>query len=179
MVSEYGSLPFPICHQLLSGQLDQCARLSFPCSLYWIQSSQLIFLSAKLNTCMCVCVSCSDEFDYIALSNFCLFERLQYQLLLMLDKNLSTVRGWTFAKFFLKSKKMSSVGVLIERKSKYFCEKKEKKKNLSVRRKIFKVWRKGERKKNVSVEFRVFEKKWKKSFGERIKVFWRREKKLS
>ncbi len=43
-----------------------------------------------------------------------------------------------------------------------FCEKK----NLSVRRKIFKVWR-GE--KNVSVEFRVFGKK--EEFWEKIKVF--------
>jgi len=121
MVSEYGSLPFPICHQLLSGQLDQCARLSFPCSLYWIQSLQLIFLSTKLNTCVCVCVSCSDEFDYIALSNFGLFKELRYQLHSIFDKNLSTVRGWTFAKFFFEeSKKMSSVGVF------------ERKKNLSV-----------------------------------------------
>jgi hypothetical protein len=54
---------------------------------------------------VCVCVSCSDEFDYIALSNFCLFEKLQYQLLLMPDKDLSSVRGWTFAKFFLELKK--------------------------------------------------------------------------
>ncbi len=41
------------------------------------------------------------------------------------------------------------------------------KKNLSVRRKIFKVWR---GKKNVSVEFRVFGKKnrnWKKSSGKK------------
>ncbi len=54
--------------------------------------------------------------------------------------------------FFLKSKKMSSVGVLMKRKkSKCFV----RKKNLNVRRKIFKVWR---GKKNVSVEFRVFGK---------------------
>ncbi len=56
-----------------------------------------------------------------------------------------------------------------------FCE---KKKNLSVRRKIFKVWR-GE--KNVSVEFRVFGKKrkLKEKFEEkRIKVFWVRKKRI-
>ncbi len=49
-----------------------------------------------------------------------------------------------------------------------FCE---RKKNLSVRRKIFKVW-KGE--KNVSVGFRVFGKNgnWKKSSGKKIRVFW-------
>ncbi len=46
-----------------------------------------------------------------------------------------------------------------------FCE---KKKNLSVRRKIFKVCR-G---KNVSVEFRVFGKKMKEKYRERkVKVF--------
>jgi hypothetical protein len=42
---------------------------------------------------VCVCVSCSDEFDYIALSKFCLLEKLRYQLLSMLDKDLSIVRG--------------------------------------------------------------------------------------
>ncbi len=47
-----------------------------------------------------------------------------------------------------------------------FCEKK----NLSVRRKIFKVW-KG--KKNVSVEFRVFGKKNERKVPrKKIKVFW-------
>ncbi len=43
------------------------------------------------------------------------------------------------------------------------------KKNLSVRRKIFKVWR-GE--KNVSVEFRVFGKKRNVWGRKKIKVFW-------
>ena len=150
MVSEYGSLPFPICHQLLSGQLDQCARLSFPCSLSWIQSLQLIFLSTKLNTCVCICVSCSDEFDYIALSNFDWFKELRCQLHSIFDENLSIVRGWTFAKFFLKNqKKMSSVGVL-------------KKKNLSVRRKIFKVWR-GEKKCKCRISGVRKKKNWRKS----------------
>ena len=134
MVSEYGSLPFPICHQLLSGQLDQCARLSFPCSLYWIQSLQLIFLSTKLNTCVCVCVSCSDEFDYIALSNFGLFKEL-YQLHSIFDKNLSTVRGWTFAKFFLKNQKKCQVSVYRWKKNLSVLW---GKKNLSVRRKFSK-----------------------------------------
>jgi hypothetical protein len=36
---------------------------------------------------VCVCVSCSDEFDYIALSNFDLFKDLQYQLHSIFDKN--------------------------------------------------------------------------------------------
>ncbi len=39
-----------------------------------------------------------------------------------------------------------------------------RKKNLSVRRKIFKVWKGG---KNVSVEFRVFGKKMKEKFREK------------
>jgi len=42
---------------------------------------------------VCVCVSCSDEFDYIALSNFNVFKELRYQLHSIFDKNLSTVRG--------------------------------------------------------------------------------------
>jgi hypothetical protein len=42
---------------------------------------------------VCVCVSCSDEFDYIALSNFGLFNGLRYQLHSIFDKNLSIVRG--------------------------------------------------------------------------------------
>ena len=155
MVSEYGSLPFPICHQLLSGQLDQCARLSFPCSLYWIQSLQLIFLSTKLNTCVCVCVSCSDEFDYIALSNFDLFKELQYQLHSIFDKNLSTVRGWTFAKFFLKIKKNVKCRCIEEKKSKCFM----RKKNLSVRRKILKVWRRGEKEKKCKCRISGVRKK--------------------
>ncbi len=48
-----------------------------------------------------------------------------------------------------------------------FCEKK----NLSVRRKIFKVWR--GKKKNLSAEFRVFGKKWKlkEKFREKKSVF--------
>ena len=136
MLSEYGSLPFPICHQLLSGQLDQCARLSFPCSLSWIQSLQLIFLSTKLNTYVCVCVSCSDEFDYIALSNFDLFKDLQYQLHSIFDKNFVDCSRMNIRQVFLKSKKMSSVGVLKKNLSVLW-----EKKNLSVRRKIFKVWR--------------------------------------
>ena len=163
MVSEYGSLPFPICHQLLSGQLDQCARLSFPCSLYWIQSLQLIFLSTKLNTCVCVCVSCSDEFDYIALSNFDLFEDLQYQLHSIFDKNLSTVRGWTFAKFFWRIKKNVKCRCIWRKKISVFCEEKKSKcpkKNFqSVKRgKMFKYRISGVRKK----------KSERKKFGEKI-----------
>ena len=154
MVSEYGSLPFPICHQLLSGQLDQCARLSFPCSLYWIQSLQLIFLSTKLNTWVCVCVSCSDEFDYIALSNFNVFKELRYQLHSIFDKNLSTVRGWTFAKFFLwRIKKNVKCRCIEEKESK--CPKKN-----------FQSVKRGEN--CLSIEFRVFGKKWKKE----KKRFW-------
>ncbi len=64
---------------------------------------------------------------------------------------------------------MSSVGVVTQKKSKCFV----RKKNLSVRRKIFKVWRGG---KNVSVEFRVFgkkeiERKSSSCWGKKIKVF--------
>jgi hypothetical protein len=171
MVSEYGSLPFPICHQLLSGQLDQCARLSFPCSLYWIQSLQLIFLSTKLNTCVCVCVSCSDEFDYIALSNFGLFKELRYQLHSIFDKNLSIVRGWTFVKFFLKSKKNVKCRCIDEKKkSKCFV----RKKNLSVRRKIFKVWKEKKCKCRISGvrKKKEIERKKKNSEKKNQSFFW-------
>jgi len=92
----------------------------------------------------------------------------------MLDKDLSIVRGWTFAKFFWR-KKMSSVGVLIEKKSKYFCEKREKKSKCP--KKNFQSVKKGGEK-NVSVEFRVFEKKWKKGFWEKNQSVLE-EKKLS
>jgi len=83
------------------------------------------------------------------------------------DKNLSTVRGWTFAKFFFEeSKKMSSVGVFEKKNLSVFV-----KENLSVRRKIFKVWRGG---KCLSIEFRVFgkknERKKKKVLGEDVWV---------
>jgi len=148
-------LPFPICHQLLSGQLDQCARLSFPCSLYWIQSLQLIFLSTKLNTCVCICVSCSDEFDYIALSNFG-FKELRYQLHSIFDRNLSTVRGWTFAKFLKNQEEKKNVKCrcIEEKESKCFVRKKKSK---CPKKKFFKVWRGGGE--YLSMEFRVFEKK--------------------
>jgi len=77
---------------------------------------------------------------------------------------------------------MSSVDVLKKKESKCFV----RKKNLSVRRKIFKVWRGGGE--YLSMEFRVFEKKelegkfWKKknqsvSCGEKkIKIFVVKEK---
>jgi len=101
------------------------------------------------------------------LSKFCLLEKLRYQLLSMLDKDLSIVRGWTFAKFFFEEKKMSSVGVLIEKKSKYFCEKREKK-SKCPKKNFQSVKKKGE-KKNISMKFRVFGKKknWKESAGEK------------
>ena len=51
---------------------------------------------------------------------------------------------------------MSSVGVLIEKKSKYFCEKREKKSKCP--KKNFQSVKKGGEK-NISVEFRVFGKK--------------------
>ena len=113
---------------------------------------------------MCgVYVSCNDEFDYIALSNFDVTWELRYQLHSIFDKDLSTVRGWTFAKFFFeKRKKMSSVDVL-RKKSKCFV----RKKNLSVRgkkRKFSKCEEGGE--KCLSVEFWVFEKKMEENFGE-------------
>ncbi len=58
-------------------------------------------------------------------------KELRYQLHSIFDKNFSIVRGWTFAKFFLKSKKnvkcqcndiKKNLSVLWERKSK--CPKK-------------------------------------------------------
>jgi len=64
--------------------------------------------------------------------------------------------------FSLKNqKKMSSVGVFEKKNLSVLWGKK----NLSVRRKIFKVWRGG---KCLSIEFRVFGKKWKKE----KKRFW-------
>ncbi len=118
-----------------------------------------------------MCVSCSDEFDYIALRNFGLFKELRYQLHSIFDKNLSTVGGWTFAKFFLKSKKNVKCRC-IDEKNKYFV----RKKNLSVRGKIFKVWGK----KNVSVEFRVFGKKMEigRKVPEKKEVFFALHKNL-
>jgi hypothetical protein len=137
----------------LSGQLDQCARLSFPCSLYWIQSSQLIFLLTKKNVRVCVCLVTMNSIILLWVISI---KELWCQLHLISDKNLSTVRGWTFAKFFLKSKKNVKCRCIDERK-----------KNLSV------LWTRNKcpkknfqsvegREKNVSVEFRVFGKKrWK------------------
>ena len=164
MVSEYGSLPFLICHQLLSGQLDQCARLSFPCSLYWIQSLQLIFLSTKLNTCVCVWL--------VAMNSIILLWVISVYLKIC-DINYFwylTPTYWVFAdehslSFSLIAKKMSSVSVLInerKKRSKCFCEKEEKKSKCPK-----KNFQSVERGKNVSVEFRVFGKKWKKRFGKK------------
>jgi hypothetical protein len=42
---------------------------------------------------VCVCVSCSDEFDYIALSNFNWFKELRCLLHSIFDGNLPIVRG--------------------------------------------------------------------------------------
>jgi len=64
---------------------------------------------------------------------------------------------------------MSSVGVLIEKKSKYFCEKREKKSKCP--KKNFQSVKKGGEK-NISVKFRVFGKKMKGKYREKIKVFF-------
>jgi hypothetical protein len=140
MVSEYGSLPFPICHQLLSGQLDQCARLSFPCSLYWIQSLQLIFLATKLNTCaVYVCLVAMNSIILlwvISVLKSCDINYIRYltgTCRLFADEH--SLSFWRIK----KRKKMSSVDVLKKKNLSVVWGKK----NLSVRRKIFKVWRGG------------------------------------
>ncbi len=103
---------------------------------------------------MWVCVSCSDEFDYIALSNFGLFKELRYQLHSIFDKNLSTAHGWTFAKFFEVKKNVKCRCIDKKNLSVLWG-----KKNLSVRRKIFKVWGRGKKCKcRISG---VRKKKWK------------------
>ena len=65
---------------------------------------------------VCVCVSCSDEFDYIALSSFDLLKKLRCQLHSRFDKNFRLFADEHSLSFFFKSKKMSSVGVLMEKK---------------------------------------------------------------
>jgi len=139
----------------LSGQLDQCARLSFPCSLYWIQSSQLIFLSAKLNTCVCVCLVAMNSIIllwvisvYLKSCGINYFRCLTRTCRLFADEHSLS--------FFWREKNVKCR--CIDRKKIEVFLWEERKKNLSVRRKIFKVWRKGE-KKNISVKFRVFGKK--------------------
>ncbi len=72
----------------------------------------------------------------------------------------------------MREKKMSSIGVTMEKKIyKYFCKKKKSK----CPKKNFQSVKKGRKKKSVSVKFRVFGKKknWKKSSGrERKKSKW-------
>ena len=68
---------------------------------------------------------------------------------------------------------MSSVGVLIEKKSKCFRERREK--NKCPMKKFSKCEERG--RKNVSVEFRVFEKKMKEKFrGKKSKCFGGKKK---
>ncbi len=88
---------------------------------------------------MCVYVCLVAMNSIILLWVISIVKELQCQLHSIVDKNLSTVRGWTFGKFYSKEKKMSSVGVLTQKKSKCSVW---GKKNLSVREKKFKVWRK-------------------------------------
>ncbi len=74
------------------------------------------------------------------------FKELQCQLHSIFDGNLSIVRGWTFAKFFLKWEKNVKCRCNDVKKSK--CPEKKK---FSKCEEV--------KKKNVSVEFRVFGKK--------------------
>ncbi len=110
---------------------------------------------------MCVCVSCSDEFDYIALSNFDWFKELRCQYVRYLT---GTCRLFADEHSLSFSKKNSSVGVMTLKKSKFLLKKKSKCPKRGKKKK-FKVWRggRGKEKKIVRVEFRVFGKKWKKS----------------
>ena len=68
---------------------------------------------------------------------------------------------------------MSSVGVLIEKKSKYFCEKREKKSKCP--KKNFQSVKKGGEKKYKCGISGVRKKNERKVSG-KIKVFWRRKK---
>ena len=154
MVSEYGSLPFPICHQLLSGQLDQCARLSFPCSLYWIQSLQLIFLATKLNTCVVyVCLVAMNSIILLWVISMWL-ESCGINYIRYLTRTCRLFADEHSLSFFLKIKKKCQVSV-------YW------KKNLSVRRKIFKVWR-GRKIFKYRISGVRKKKNWKKSSEKRF-----------
>jgi hypothetical protein len=162
MVSEYGSLPFPICHQLLSGQLDQCARLSFPCSLYWIQSLQLIFLSTKLNTCVCVCLVAMNSIILLWVISVywksCSIKGVRY-----LTRTCRLFADEHSLSFFWISKKNVKCRCLDGKKNlSVFWEKK-----IYVSEERFSKCEEGE--KWLSVEFRVFGKKrnWKKSSGKK------------
>jgi hypothetical protein len=180
MVSEYGSLPFPICRQLLSGQLDQCARLSFPCSLYWIQSLQIIFLWTKLNTCeVYVCLVAMNSIILLWVISMWL-ESCDINYIRYLTRTCRLFADEHSLSFFLGEKKCQ-VSMYWEKKSKCFV----KKKNLSVRRKkrkIFKVWRGGKmfkyrisgvRKKKKSSESKIFG-----NFAKFVLTGWKVEVKL-
>ena len=74
---------------------------------------------------MCVCVSCSDEFDYIALSNFDLFKDLQYQLHSIFDKNFVDCSRMNIRQVFFEIKKNVKCRCIDEKKSKCFVRKKK------------------------------------------------------
>jgi hypothetical protein len=56
-------------------------------------------------------VSCSDEFEYIALSNFGLFKEFRYQLHSIFDNNFVDCSRMNIRQVFLKSKKKCQVSV--------------------------------------------------------------------
>ena len=68
-------------------------------------------ISFDQKKCACVCVSCNDEFDYIALSNFDLFKELQYQLHSIFDKNFVDCSRMNVRQVFFENQKKCQVSV--------------------------------------------------------------------